>query len=308
MDFRKHPLRRILALAALAALAATACRPAPAPAPLKVGSKDFTEQFILGEMYALLLEDAGYTVERKFNLGPTPAAHAALEKGEIDLYPEYTGTALVTVLKQPASNDAQQVYQAVAQAYREQFNLAWLDPAPTNNTQALAMTKSEATKLRVLTLSSLAARARELAEQGRPLIMAGPPEFLDREDGLPGLQKVYGEFPVTYLPLAIEDRYRALIGGDAQVVVAFGTDGEINGFDLALLLDDQKLFPVYQAAPVVRQDALDSHPRMRDALNALAPKLNDNVMRNLNFEVTHRKRPAAEVAREFLTLEGLLKK
>jgi osmoprotectant transport system substrate-binding protein len=108
---------------------------------IKVGSKDFTEQFILGEMYALVLEDNGFQVERKLNLGGTPVAQASLQSGQIDLYPEYTGTALMTVLKQPANSNQKQVFDTVSKTYKEKFNLVWLEPAPMNNTQALAMTQ-----------------------------------------------------------------------------------------------------------------------------------------------------------------------
>ncbi|NEP19673.1 MAG: quaternary ammonium transporter, partial [Leptolyngbya sp. SIO4C1] len=135
-------------LAASIALGAAACGGGSdsetAGDPITVGSKDFTEQFILGEMYALVLEDAGLPVERKLNLGGTPVAQAGLESGEIDVYPEYTGTGLVTVLKLPASSDQQAVFEAVSEGYKEQYNLVWLDPAPMNNTQALAMTQAGA--------------------------------------------------------------------------------------------------------------------------------------------------------------------
>jgi osmoprotectant transport system substrate-binding protein len=287
----------------------SAATPAPAPASttsIRIGTKDFTEQFILGEMYALLLENAGFKVERKFNLGPTPVAHAAMLSGEIDLYPEYTGTALLTVLKLPSDSDPQRVYDAVAKGYKDSFDLIWLDPAPMNNTQALAMTKSEASRLRIVTISDFVERARELAAQGQPLVVMGPPEFLEREDGLPGLKKAYGDFEIDYRPVATADRYQALTSGEANAVVAFGTDGEIGGFDLPLLLDDKAFFPPYQVAPVVRQQALDQFPQVREILNALAPKLNDGLMRQLNFSVTNKNRSPQDVARAFLILERLI--
>ncbi|HEX2979683.1 MAG TPA: glycine betaine ABC transporter substrate-binding protein, partial [Anaerolineaceae bacterium] len=178
---------------------------------IRVGSKDFTEQFILGEMYALLLEKAGFTVERKLNLGGTPVAQAALESNEIDLYPEYTGTGLLTVLKQPVNSDAKQVYETVAKMYKEQFNLVWLDPAPMNNTQALAMQRSRAAELGIVTISDMAAKAGEL-------IMVGPPEFQEREDGLPGIQKAYGDFQLkAYKAVDPGLRYQALVNGEADV-------------------------------------------------------------------------------------------
>jgi len=266
-----------------------------------IGSKDFTEQYIVAEMYALLLEDAGLTVERKFGLAGTPVAQAAITAGEIDLYPEYTGTGLLVVLKLPVNSDRQAVYDAVAKGYKEQFDLVWLDPAPMNNTQALAVTQEVAQQYNLRTMSALPGVASEL-------IMIGPPEFDQREDGLPGIMKVYGDFQLkAYLPVEKGLRYKGLIEGDAQIVVAFGTDGEISANNLIVLEDDKGMFPPYQVAPVIRQAALDATPEIEDILNALTAKLNDATVRRLNNEVSGKLREPAEVAKEFLVQEGLLK-
>ncbi|MEO1208811.1 MAG: glycine betaine ABC transporter substrate-binding protein [Cyanobacteria bacterium J06638_20] len=271
-----------------------------ASASIRVGSKDFTEQFILGEMYALVLEDAGFEVERKLNLGGTPVAHEGLLNDEIDVYPEYTGTGLLTILKRPASSDQQEVYTSVADAYAEQFGLAWLEPAPMNNTQALAMTQERATELGIATISDMAAQAGEL-------VMVGPPEFQAREDGLPGIQAAYGDFQLQeYKAVDPGLRYQALVEAEADVAVAFGTDGEISAFNLVVLEDDQQLFPPYQVAPVIRQDVLEANPGVADALNALAPLLTDETMQRLNYEVSGNQREPDEVAREFLVEEGLI--
>lgn len=267
---------------------------------IKVGSKDFTEQFILGEMYALVLEEAGLTVERKLNLGGTPVAQAGLESGDIDVYPEYTGTGLVTVLKLPVSSDQAAVFQAVSEGYKEKYNLVWLDPAPMNNTQALAMTQEAAAEYGIQTLSDLAANASEL-------VMIGPPEFEAREDGLPGIKGIYGDFQLKeYKAVDPGLRYTGLVEGEADVAVAFGTDGEISAYDLMVLEDDKNLFPPYQVAPVIRQEALDANPGVADALNALSPLLTDETMQRLNNEVSGNQREPADVAREFLEAEGLL--
>lgn len=267
---------------------------------ITVASKDFTEQFILGEMYAQLLENAGFQVERKLNLGGTPVAHEAMRSGQIDLYPEYTGTGLLTILKLPANSDRQQVYNTVAQEYSGQFDMVWLEPAPMNNTQALAMTREGSQSFGVTTISDMAAKAGEL-------VMAGPPEFIEREDGLPGIKKAYGDFELRdYRAVDPGLRYQALTSGEADVVVAFGTDGEISAFDLVVLEDDKNLFPPYQVAPVVRQKVLDQYPEVQDVLNELAPKLTDDVMRRLNYEVSGNSREPADVAREFLEQEGLV--
>jgi len=278
----------------------TACGSQSDEKRIVVASKDFTEQFILGEMYAQLLEDAGFNVERRLNPGGTPVAHQALLDGQIDLYPEYTGTGLLTVLRLGVMSDPQAVYSTVKDAYAEQFSLVWLEPAPMNNTQALAMTRARAAELGITTFSDMVANADQL-------VLIGPPEFAEREDGLPGLRAVYGDFQFrNFLTVDPGLRYQALQSGEADVVVAFGTDGELAAFDLLSLIDDQGLYPPYQVAPVVRQAALDANPELAEVLNRLAPLLTDATMQRLNNEVSGSGREPADVAREFLTAQGLL--
>lgn len=278
----------------------TACGSKADETVIRVGSKDFTEQFILGEMYALALEDAGFKVERKLNLGGTPVAQAALEADEIDLYPEYTGTGLLTVLKKEVISDPQEVYNVVADGYRDNYNLIWLNPAPMNNTQAVAMRKDVATHYGIVTISDMAANADQL-------IMAGPPEFQEREDGLPGLQAKYGNFVLKeYKAIDPGLRYQALVEGQADIVVAFGTDGELSAFDLLVLEDDKGLFPPYQVAPVVRADVLEANPEIAEILNEVSKRLSNEVMQRLNYEVSGNQREPAEVAEEFLQQEGLI--
>lgn len=268
--------------------------------PIRIGSKDFTEQFILGEMYALILEDAGLPVERMLNMGSTDIVQLALLSNDVDLYPEYTGTGLLNVLRLPISDDPSQVYELVRAGYAEQFNLIWLDPAPMNNTQALAMTRKRAEELGIVTISDMVAKADQL-------VMIGPPEFQEREDGLPGLQAVYGDFTLReFKPVAPDKRYQALAEGAGDITVAFGTDGEIAVFDLVLLEDDQQLFPPYQVAPVIRANVLAAHPQIAPALNRLAPLLDDATMQRLNNEVSGNQRSPAAVAREFLEAQGLI--
>lgn len=296
-------LRRLLVLLLLALLTTqTVFACSRLSGAIKVGSKDFTEEFILGEMYALMLEDNGIKVERKLNLGGTPVVQAGLLSGQIDLYPEYTGTGLLIVLKLPVKSDRAAVFQTVSQAYQQKFNLVWLNPAPMNNTQGLAMTQAGAKKYGIKTISDLVAK-------GSQLTAIGTPEFESREDGIPGIKRVYGNFNFKkFIPADAGLRYQALTKGEVDVCEAFGTDGEINAFNLVLLQDDKNLFPPYQVAPVVRQQALAAKPGIRDALNALAPKLTDEVVRRLNYEVSGKKREPADVAKEFLTQEHLLKK
>ncbi len=267
---------------------------------ITVASKDFTEQFILGEMYAQLLENNGFTVQRRLNLGGTPVAHQAMLDGQIDLYPEYTGTGLLTVLQLGVMSDPQAVFDTVKAGYAEQFGLVWLAPAPMNNTQALAMTRPRAAELGITTFSDMVANADQL-------VLIGPPEFAEREDGLPGLRAVYGDFAFrNFLTVDPGLRYQALQSGEADVVVAFGTDGELAAFDLLSLIDDKGLYPPYQVAPVIRQSVLEANPEIESILNRLTPLLTDGTMQRLNNEVSGNGREPADVAREFLQAEGLL--
>ncbi|MGK7911060.1 MAG: glycine betaine ABC transporter substrate-binding protein [Synechococcus sp.] len=307
--------RSLLGIAVLAGLALTGCGGANTgpdsgstsssdggeePAVIRVGSKDFTEQFIIGEMYALVLEENGFEVERKLNLGGTPVAHAGLQNDEIDLYPEYTGTALLTVLELPSSSEREAVFSTVSEEYLSQFDLVWLDPAPMNNTQALAVTQEVAKQYELETISDMAAIANQL-------VMVGPPEFELREDGLPGLQAAYGDFELeSYKGVDPGLRYISLSNGEADIAVAFGTDGEISAFNLVVLEDDRNLFPPYQVAPVVRQEIVDNYPELVDALNELAPLLTDRTMRTLNSDVSGKELEPEVVARRFLMAEGLL--
>ena len=267
---------------------------------VSVASKGFAEQFVLGEMYALLLEDAGFQVDRKGALGGTPVLHESLVNDELDLYPEYTGTGLLTVLEMDVMSDPGAVYDTVSNEYAEQFNLVWLDPAPMNNTQALAMTSERASELDINSFSDLSA-------QSGSLVLAGPPEFAEREDGLPGLQTTYGGFEfANYLAVDFGLRYPTLLSGDADVVVAFGTDGEIFANGLHVLEDDLGLYPPYQVAPVVRQAVLDANPDVAEALNKVADLLDDATMQELNNRVTGGGEEAEDVAKAFLIDNGLI--
>jgi osmoprotectant transport system substrate-binding protein len=270
---------------------------------ITIGTKNFAEQFLVGEMYALLLEDAGLPIERRINLGDTRVLHERITSGTVDIYPEYTGTALVVVLDvlpTEASNDTQEVFERVNNAYQERFGLIWLAPAPMDNAYALAMPRSRAMERDIATISDVLAIADTL-------ILTGPPEFRERADGLPAVHDVYGDFAFAdYLVSETNQRYQHLISSDADVVVAFGTDGEVSAFDLLPLQDDKGAFPPAQLAPVVREEVLEAYPQVADVLNALAPELTDETLRRLNYEVSGKQRDAAEVARDFLIEVALL--
>ena len=289
------------ATSAGAPASAAATSPTGGGATIKVGSKNFTEEFILGHMYAQLLEANGFKVERKLNLGATPIAHQALLNKEIDLYPEYTSTGLLEVLKLPEQKDRKQIFDTVKSEYEKRFQLTWLEPAPFNNTNTFAMTKQRSDELGIKTYSDLSQKAPNV-------VLGGPPEFLERQDTR-RLIETYGGFKfkeVRQLDPGL--RYQALLQGDIDVVVAFGTDGQIGGYDLVVLQDDKQFYPPYQVAPVIRQDTLQANPQIGGILNPLAPRLDDKTMATLNWMVDGPdKKEPADVARQFLSGQGLIK-
>lgn len=289
--------------------------------PVRIGSKNFTEQLILGEMYALLLENAGIATEKKLNLAGTEVAQAALVAGEIDLYPEYTGTGLTVVLGMPvnevmtatpvggmpestpvgaeASLD-QRVYDLVSDGYVDQFDLIWLDQSAFNDTQALVITQDAAEGGAITTISQLVPKAGELT-------IVAAADALDRDDGIKGIEQTYGLKFGNVLTVDPSLRYQAIEGGQAQAVLAFSTDGQIAGMGLVLLDDDKNLWLPYHVAPVVREATLTANPGIADALNPLAPVLTDEIMAGLNWQVDGPdKLDPEEVARTFLTEQGLI--
>ena len=289
-----------------AATAPAATAPAAASgATIKIGSKNFTEAILVAEMYAQVLEANGFTVERKFNLGATPIAQAAIVAGDIDLYPEYTSTGLLEVLKAKSIADAKEILTAVRKGYEEQFKLTWLDASPFNDTNTFALTKAKATELGVKTFSDLVPLSGKLK-------LGGPPEFPEREDNK-AMLALYGFDPkfggTNFVQLdAGSLRYEALTRGDVDVILAFGTDGQLNGLGLTTLEDDKHAYPIYQIAPVVRQDVLAANPSMAAILNKLAPALTDTVMSGLNWQVDGPdKKEVAAVATAFLKSQSLVK-
>ena len=206
------------------------------------------------------------------------------------------------MLKQDPLSDAQKVFNIVSTEYEKQFKLTWLDPAPMNDTQALATTKAIADQYGLKTLSDLAAKADQLT-----LVCLA--EFEGREqDGLPALQKTYGGF--KFKNVVVVDnalKYKTLLDGKADIAQAFSTDGAIGGNDLVVLQDDKNLFPVYQIAPVIRDDVLTANPDIKGVLNVLAPKLTNDAVAKINWEVDGKKREPKDVATEFLKNNGLLK-
>ncbi len=286
-------------VAVLASFAVLAFAQAHAQQPVRVGSKNFTEQFILGELYAQALEANGIKTETKLNLGGTLIAHKALEEKQIDLYPEYTGTILLAVLKQESMTDAKAVYDKVKSEYAAK-GLVVLNQAPFNNTYVLVVRPETAQKYRLETNSDLAKVSKELK-------LGAGPEFRDRKDGLPGLRAKYGMEFKEDLQMAIGLRYQALKSDQIQVVNGYSTDGMISAMKLKRLKDDKHLWPPYYLVPVVRKDALDANPKVADVLNRVSALLDEATMAELNYKVDGDKMEPKDVARDFLKTKGMVK-
>jgi len=269
-------------------------------APIRLGSKNFTEQIILGELFAQSIEArTGLEVIRRFNLGGTIVCHRALVAGEIDLYPEYTGTAQTAILKIEKRLPEADTFKIVSSAYRNRFACEWLLPLGFNSTYAITVRKRDAEARGWKTISDLAAEASRL----RAGLTA---EFSERPDGYPGLQDAYGFRFGKAFDLDPGLMYKAVAQGEVDVICAFATDGRIDAYNLFVLKDDQGFFPRYLPCPVVRKQALEAHPELRRALESLAGTLPDRAMQRLNFEVDEKGRSPADVAREFLAQQGLL--
>jgi osmoprotectant transport system substrate-binding protein len=269
---------------------------------LKVGSKNFTEQFIVAELYAASLEAAGFKVERKINLGATLVAHEALKSGAIDLYPEYTGTGLGAVMKLqgPTETSPQKAYQTVKAFYEKEYKLTWLRPSGVNNGYAMVVRPETAQSMNLKTLSDLAKVA------GKLKIGAGP-EFNDRHDGLTGLKEVYGiEFGEFRQFAALRLRYEALIQKQIDVANGFATDWQIAAEKFAALKDDKNLFPPYYLAPVVRMDTVASNPKAVEALLKVGGLIDNPTMQELNRRVEVDKKEPRAVAAAFLKTNGVI--
>ena len=266
-----------------------------------IGSKNFTEQLILGELFAQMIEARTHlSVERRFYLAGTFICQQAILSGRIDIYPEYTGTALAAVLKQKPSRDEAEVYAQVKQDYERHFNLTLGPALGFDDTFAIVIRGDDARKLHLQTLSQ--------AAMYTPQWRAGfGYEFMERADGYKGLVSTYGLrfagppriMDLGLLTRALKDRQLDLIAGN-------NTDGLIPALDLAVLADDRHYFPPYQAVPVIRQETLKIHPEIGSALAGLAGIISDDDMRRLNYAVDGQHRDAAEVVREFLRQRKLI--
>lgn len=279
--------------AAVVCLAGLVCGGCSHSNTIVVGSKNFTEQIILGEIAAQQIERRLHTqVERRLDLGGTLLAQLALQSNQITLYPEYTGTALTAVLKQPLASDADSVFKTVAAQYEQRFHLRWFPPLGFNNTFAMTVRAEDAKKLSAPTLSAAASLEWRLG-MGY--------EFLTRPDGLGRLNSIYHlhwrDLPST-MDLGL--LYRALNQHEIDMAAANSTDGLLTSDRYAVLADDKHAFPPYQACYIVRDDALRKFPGLGQALNELSNSLTDSRMRELNRRVDLEHVSVTRVAADFL--------
>lgn len=266
-----------------------------------IAGKLGSEPEILINMYKLLIEnETDLTVELKPGLGKTTFLFNALKSDSIDIYPEFTGTAISEFLKEDAvNNDAGDVYEQAKEGMLDQFGMVMLSPMAYNNTYALAASEELAETYDLQTISDLKA-IQDTVKAGFTM------EFNDRNDGYVGIQKLYGiDFPnVTTMEPKL--RYTAIEEGDINLLDAYSTDSEIRQYNLTVLEDDLQLFPPYQGAPLLREETLEKYPEIADALNKLDGQITDNEMREMNYQVNVEGKQAEDVAREYLENAGLL--
>lgn len=288
-----------LFIATVLALSVSACGSKPAEtastekATIRVGTKDFTENLIVGELYALALEDAGYKVERLPAIAGS-VIHSSLINDEIDLYPEYTGTGLLVVLKEKLITDPEEVYKKVKEGYKTQFKVTWLDYSQANDGAGLVIRTEVSKRLGITTISDLQKHASEIrfASQG---------EVDQREDGIPALEKVYGK--LDWKSSKVYDnglKYQVLMNDEADVAPAYTTEGQlVNTDEFTLLIDDKMVWPPYNLAPIVRDNVLEANPEIAAIINKVSAKLDTPTITALNARVDVDKEEYEKVAKEF---------
>lgn len=266
-----------------------------------IGGKLGSEPEILINMYKLLIEEeTDHSVRLRPGLGKTSFVFTALENGDIDLYPEFTGTAISEFLKETAaSTSREEVYQQAKEGMKKEFDMEMLQPMDYNNTYALAVPEDFADENNLKNISDLKSIESSL-KAGFTL------EFSDREDGYKGIQKLYGLNLPSLITMEPKLRYQAIMNDEINLVDAYSTDSELQRYNLVVLEDDKNLFPPYQGAPLLRAETAEDYPEIVEALNKLAGKITDDEMREMNYQVNVEGKSAEEIAREYLTEAGLL--
>jgi osmoprotectant transport system substrate-binding protein len=287
-----------MAVAAVGIAGIASCGGGGAHRTLRVGSKNFSEQVLLGEVVAQALEARGAKVDRKLNLGGTFLCHGALIAGELDLYPEYTGTAYTAILRKKPSSDPALVRRTVADEYRKRWGAVWAPPLGFENTFALVVRSDDARRLKLARISDLKAHPELRPGFGY--------EFVERADGYRGLMRAYGlAFRERPAEMDLGLLYPALEAKRVDVVAGNSTDGLIAAIGGVVLEDDRRYFPPYEAAFVVRGEVWKSRPEVREVLESLAGRLTPALMRAWNAELDRDKKRPEDVAKEVLTSASL---
>ena len=285
-------MKRAAALVAIGLLATVACR--GGGKKVRIGSKNFSESVLLGELAAQALEAKGIAVDRKLNLGGTFVCHNAVVAGELDLYPEYTGTAFTAILQEKPVSDPAAVRRAVADAYAKRWDLVWSPPLGFENTFALVVRKDDAARLRLTKISDLAGKEKQI----RPGFGY---EFVERKDGYAGLMRAYGlSFPERPVEMDLGLLYQALASRKVDLVAGSSTDGLIAALGAVVLDDDKHYFPPYEAAFVVRGRIWRERYGVRRVLEELAGRFDAAAMRRANAAIDRDKRRPEDVAKELL--------
>lgn len=272
-------------------------------APIRIATKPMTEQYILGEMLRQLIEErAGYEVELTKGIGGgTSNIQPAMENGEFDLYPEYTSSGWIMVLGHKAGEtDDEEMFGKLQEEYETQFGMTWIGLYGHNNTYAVVVRKEIADQYGLETCSDLA----EVSDQ---LVFGGNPDYIEREDGLPGLSEAYGLEFKDIKDIDIGLKYEALKNGDIDVTNGYTTDAQISRDDVKVLKDDRGYQTNYYCSTVVREEVLQKYPKLRETLELMDGILTDRKMAELNYEVEVEGKEEAEVAEAFLVSAGLLK-
>jgi osmoprotectant transport system substrate-binding protein len=270
---------------------------------ITVGSKNFTEQYVLGELYAQALEAKGFNVEKKLDLGSAAIADKALQNGQIDMYPEYTGTSLVEIFKQEEQPDTPEAtYEKAKQLYTERDPAdTMLTPAPFNNTYGIFVRKDVAGEYELKTIA-------DLAEVSPKLAFVVFSEFKNREDGYPNMQKNYPAFDFGDFVIVNSiggTIYQGVLQGEGDAGVGFTTDSQLASDELVVMEDPKSIWPFYNPAPVVRSDVLEQNPKMEEVLNSVSETLDADTMRQLKAQVDIEQEDPEDVAAEHLEDEGI---
>lgn len=270
------------------------------PGKVVIGSKQFSEQYVLGYMMAEILK-AKTKLEvddSKVGMGPTELLTPAMEKGQIDMYPEYTGTGLTVVLKQPVEFDPQKVFDKVKAGYEDKYKITWLPSLGFQDTFAIGVRDATAKELNLVTLSDLAKHPE--------LVFMGDETTWTREDQYPGLQKVYGFNNKSKKTMDINLKWAALEKKEVDIIPAFSTEGSLKKYNVTVMKDDKSFFPPYDCAIVIRQETLKKYPEINDALKPLYGAIKEKDMIDMNYQVDVEHKDAKEVAKAFLKAKGLI--